>query len=147
MSSAITEVKFQTGERFELFGFSGFDMDDQTNHRNYIRNFVVSKKEVTFTVGTWWDSALYQADINYFIYVPDKSQKMFDPVCAEIFSDCNYEGDSVTICDRVNSFPKTGWNKPIKSYYIPDGKVLKIYNEENQKGTLLRLEESNQCIE
>lgn len=38
---------------------------------------------------------------------------MYDPSCAEIYSECNYTGDSVSVCDRVNSFPKSGWNKPV----------------------------------
>lgn len=52
VTSPITEVKFQTGERFEIYGFTGFDQDDWTNQRTYIRNFIVDKKSVTATIGT-----------------------------------------------------------------------------------------------
>lgn len=72
---------------------------------------------------------------------------MYDPACAEIYSECNYTGDSVSVCDRVNSFPKSGWNKPVKSYFIPPNKALKIYNLENLNGKLLRFEKSEPCVE
>jgi hypothetical protein len=85
--------------------------------------------------------------MSYFLYLPELSEKLFDSECAEIFEGCNFEGDSMTICDRVVSMPKSGWNKPIKSFKIPEGKVLKIFNQENLNGESLAIDKDEQCME
>lgn len=40
------------------------------------------------------------------IYRMDPEVKIFDPDCAELFSECEFKGESVTVCDRVNSLPE-----------------------------------------
>lgn len=42
------------------------------------------------------------------IYKPDTTP-IWDPNCAELFSECNYQGNTIVLCDRVNSFPQKGW--------------------------------------
>lgn len=56
---------------------------------------------------------LYQFDATYFLYKPDIKEKLFEEGCAEIFTECGYQGDSMSICDKVLSFPEDGWNKPV----------------------------------
>jgi hypothetical protein len=53
------------------------------------------------------------------IYRRDPKFKIFDPDCAEIFSECDFNGDSISICDRIQSLPEEGWNKPIRSIKVP----------------------------
>lgn len=59
---------------------------------------------------------------------------MFNPSCAELFSECNFEGDSISICDREKDLPAAGWSKPIKSIAVPEQRVLKLFNKESFAG-------------
>lgn len=86
--------------------------------------------------------------MNYFLYIPDLEMKIADDECAEIFEECNYQGDSLTICTFENNVPKnTGWNKPVKSIKVPKDKTLKLYNLENLKGWTVRVDESIDCVD
>jgi hypothetical protein len=81
------------------------------------------------------------------IYRRDPSIKIFDPNCAELFAECNFEGDSITVCDRIDSLPDKGWAKPIRSLTVPHQRVLKLYNEENLRGSSASYKEDQKCIE
>lgn len=97
-------------------------------------------------IGTWSNSIQYE--IGYFIvlYRRDPNFKVFDPDCAEIFSECEFKGDSISICDRIQSLPEEGWNKPIRSIKIPAQKVLRLYNQEKLKGSVSLFRKDDSCI-
>jgi hypothetical protein len=54
-----------------------------------------------------------QFELNYFLYIPDLDAKIFDEECAELFEECGYAGDSLTLCTKENNIPAIGWNKPV----------------------------------
>jgi len=88
-----------------------------------------------------------QFELQYFLYIPNLDAVIIDEECAEIYENCNYSGDSLTICTKEDNVPKAGWNKPVKSIRVPQDKVLKLYNLENLKGWSVRVEESIECVE
>lgn len=147
LSDAINDPLFQSGSRNYLYGWRGFDHEANTNQRNFIYDFELGKTEVKMTAGVWYDTIYYQIELSYFIYVPKVSQPVFTPGCAALFSECNFGGDALEICDRVPSFPQEGWNKPVKSFRVPANKVLKVYQKELYKGKQVRIEEDQKCVE
>lgn len=124
-----------------------YDVSDFTFHRLLLSLFDYNKKSVKVSVGTWWDSAIYGVGLNYLLYKPDLTVNPKIPGCVEVYSECHYTGDSVTVCDKVLSLPEAGWNKPVKSFVVPEKKVLKVYNKENLNGQSLRFDKSEECLE
>lgn len=45
--------------------------------------------------------------------------KILDKNCAELFTECSFQGESISICDKIDSLPEKGWAKPIKSLTVP----------------------------
>lgn len=76
------------------------------------------------------------------IYKPDHSIRLFDDNCAELFAECNHEGDSITVCDKVNNLPEEGWSKNIRSFMLPNGRTLTLFKEENLRGSKVIFTES-----
>jgi hypothetical protein len=64
-----------------------------------------------------------------------------------LFSECNYQGNTILICDREDSFPKKGWKGPVKSFHLPPNKTLKLYDQENLGGKVVTFTESQKCVE
>jgi len=64
------------------------------------------------------------------VYKRNPLLRVFDDNCAEIFDECSFRGDSITLCEKVTSLPQMGWAKPIKSLSVPTGRVLRLFNEE-----------------
>ena len=51
------------------------------------------------------------------------------------------------MCDKVNSFPREGWSGSVKSFHIPEGGTLRLYNNEDQKGKVVTFTESQTCVD
>jgi hypothetical protein len=51
-----------------------------------------------------------------------------------VFSQCNFEGDTIKICDRNLDFKGSGFAGPVKSVYIPPGKAVQLYNRVGLEG-------------
>jgi hypothetical protein len=54
------------------------------------------------------------------IYKPD-DYRVYSTVCAELYTECNYEGKMIKLCNTVNDFPAAGFTGPVKSIKIPPG--------------------------
>lgn len=93
------------------------------------------------------NTRVYGADWRFVVYKPDPNNLIWDPKCAELFSECNYKGQTIVLCDRVNSFPKEGWSGPVKSFHLPPGGTLKLYDQENLNGKLVTFTESQTCVD
>lgn len=63
------------------------------------------------------------------MYYPDPNYRIFDPNCAEFFSECNFNGESFSVCDRIPDL--SGFFKPIKSLSVPLYRKLNLFNEVN----------------
>lgn len=62
---------------------------------------------------------------------------MFRETCAEVFSECYYEGAGVQICETLD-FASVGFMATIRSIYVPKGMVLKVdFNEGKAKEAVL----------
>ena len=46
---------------------------------------------------------------NAAIYKPNPADLVWDPNCAELFSECDFKGQSIVLCEKVESFPSKGW--------------------------------------
>lgn len=60
------------------------------------------------------------------IYKPKMDQKLFREQCAEIFSECNYEGKNIQVCTEIDSLENLGFMTQIRSVYIPEGFTLTL---------------------
>ncbi|CAK68776.1 unnamed protein product (macronuclear) [Paramecium tetraurelia] len=143
----ITDEIFLKTPRYTLYGISGLYYNYGAFCRFLTKNYLLVKDKLSVEIGTWQNSQLLEGQLNWFVYVPKPDAGVTDPDCAQVWESCNYQGDSFTVCDRKMSFPKDGWNKPVKSFKVPDGKVLKVYNEENLKGLSIRIEKDLPCME
>lgn len=65
-----------------------------------------------------YNSQLLELYADFFIYKPKEPENPEDPVCAVIYEECDYKGDSFTLCDRKMSLPKDGWKKPVNNHTI-----------------------------
>ncbi|KAM3136428.1 hypothetical protein pb186bvf_011386 [Paramecium bursaria] len=146
-SSSITDPNFQSGTRYSLYGFSGYGFLGKENLRLVGKNYYQSKQSIKADIGTWQNSFLIGFAANWFVYKPQLNKYIPSPDCADIFEECYYGGSSFRVCDRDLSFPKSGWNKPVKSFKVPAGKVLKVYQQENLEGKSIRIEQNLQCME
>lgn len=81
------------------------------------------------------------------VYAPDTDLKIFDPNCAELFSECDFKGDSITVCDRIPDLPDAGWSKPIKSLTVPTQRRLYLFNKEKYEGKKLFFIQNQKCME
>lgn len=81
-----------------------------------------------------WDSIAYGVFHQAAVYAFDGEMKLFDPLCAELFSECDFGGDSITVCDRNPDLPAGGWSKPVKSVSVPARRVLYLFNKEKYGG-------------
>lgn len=145
-------------EKAALAGFTGYDSDERRNQRVYVRNLALEDGKAKVQLGTCkqgsvtlsylpgWDSIVYRIDYQLLVYVPDPALKIFDDRCAELFSECHYEGDSFTLCDQIQDLPEQGWAKPIKSFRLPPGKSVQMYSQENLKGKLVTFDQSVDCL-
>lgn len=53
--------------------------------------------------------------------------KIFDDHCAELFSECNYEGESFKICGTENELQ--GFSGAVKSIHLPRDGYISLYNQ------------------
>lgn len=60
--------------------------------------------------------------------------KVFSNQCAEVFNKCNYEGETIKICDQQPDFKGSGFQGPVKSLWVPPGKAVQLYNRVDLEG-------------
>nr|AAZ94627.1 granule tip protein 1 [Tetrahymena thermophila] len=69
-----------------------------------------------------------------------------DTNCIQIFTACNYDGQSLSVCDDIPDLSAIGWTKPIRSINIPQGKSIKAYKSANYKGDFKEFTSSQDCL-
>lgn len=68
----------------------------------------------------------------------DQAKDVVDPnspsngesTCVHIYTECEFAGSSLAVCDSVPNLKEAGWNVPVKSIKIPQGKSLDLFAEE-----------------
>ncbi len=69
-------------------------------------------------------------DVQFAIIKPD-GLRVSNKGCAVLFDACSYGGNALEICDKSNNLKNDGFTGQVKSVYVPDGKVLTLYDNEN----------------
>ncbi|CAD8095464.1 unnamed protein product [Paramecium primaurelia] len=82
---------------------------------------------------------------SYFIY--DLNYKAFDPYCAELFFERDFNGDTIIICDKVPDLQALEWSKPIRSISIPKYSILFLFGMVNYQGVKQSVIQTQQCDE
>lgn len=140
---------FTVPGRGQVYGLTGYDIEGSINLRIRTDGFTLTDgaNQATTNVNSWSNTRAYGADWRVVVYKPDPTNFIWDPKCAELFSQCNYQGQTIVLCDRVNSFPKEGWSGPVKSFHLPPGGTLKLYDQENLNGKIVTFTESQTCVD
>ncbi|CAD8100335.1 unnamed protein product [Paramecium primaurelia] len=137
---------WQSGPRVPIVTLRGYDVERARNMRLQY-NKVVLESKLSYNLVTWWDTQIYGVFHQTAIFVADTTYKIFDPDCAELFSECNFKGDSVTVCDRIPDLPGYGWSKPIRSLTVPVSRRLYLFNKEKYEGQRTSFIANQQCME
>lgn len=66
------------------------------------------------------------------MYVED-DYKVFSKECAELFTECNFKGELILLCDDIKNL-KEHSKKPIRSVHVPKGKAVKLFDRTDLKG-------------
>ncbi|CAD8105141.1 unnamed protein product [Paramecium sonneborni] len=77
------------------------------------------------------DSVVYAIFHSAAIYVFDANHKIFDENCLELFSQCDFSGESILVCEKIPNLSIKGWSKPVKSLTIPKQKTINLFTKEN----------------
>ncbi|KAM3147749.1 hypothetical protein pb186bvf_000077 [Paramecium bursaria] len=141
-----TPKVWQSGPRQFIYGFTGYDVERTKNFRIFVFGVIIEKQILNYQIQTWQDSIVYGIYTQAALYVADNNLKIFDTECAEIFDKCDYQGDSITICDRIPDLPKEGWAKPVKSIQVPANRVLYLFNKEKFDGQRVAYRENQKCL-
>lgn len=140
---SLVEVEFEVpidiekGNRVHLQGITGFEVEGET--RILVNDIIEKKNVATMTYGTWGDTKLRELGYQAFYFSADDT-KIFDENCAEIFSECNFEGQSMKVCDSMNNMDE--FKFPIKSLHVPAGSTISLYNKQGFKGQKVKFTES-----
>ncbi|CAD8109088.1 unnamed protein product [Paramecium sonneborni] len=137
---------WQSGPRFPIVTFRGYDVERSRNMRLSF-NFMGLDTNLKYNLITWWDTQIYGVFHQAGVLVADTTYKIFDPNCAELFSECNFNGDSITVCDRIPDLPAYGWSKPIKSLTVPLSRRIYLFNKEKYEGQRTSFVTNQQCME
>ncbi|CAD8171728.1 unnamed protein product [Paramecium octaurelia] len=129
-----------------VIAIRGYDYNNAENIRLKFRN-VVLNTQIQYILSTWSTSIVYRVYYQGAIFIYDPNFKIFDPFCAEIFSECDYNGDTIIICQKTPDLQALGWSQPIRSISVPKNRKLHLFNNVNFKGVKQSLIQTQQCIE
>jgi hypothetical protein len=106
----------QDGKRAHLSGITGFDVAGEV--RLIVNDITEKENKAHLSYGTWGDTKL--SELGYMAFYFDAPvPKVFDSLCAEIFSACHFEGSSMKVCDDKTNLEDFKFD--IKSVHIPTG--------------------------
>lgn len=78
--------------------------------------------------------------------VDPNSPSTGNSTCIQIFTECEFAGTSLSICDSIPNLKESGWNVPVKSIKVPSGKALSLFPEASYAGEGKRFTESQNCL-
>ncbi|CAD8081865.1 unnamed protein product [Paramecium sonneborni] len=127
----------------QLMGISGF-----TSLSDHLRIEVNEEQEnddnvIKVEFGTWDESTIKSLSF-YGFYIGNQEVKYYDQNCAYLYSECDYQGQEVKICDNK---AKLDYNGQIKSIRLPKDAVFTLYGKEEFEGKRFRIESSKQCMD
>ena len=85
-------------------------------------------------------------NLQIVVYKPD-TLKVFSNTCAEVFALCNFEGDTLKICDQNVDFRGSGFPGPVKSIWVPPGKAVQLYNRVGLEGKQSIVKDTAECLD
>ncbi|CAD8167254.1 unnamed protein product [Paramecium pentaurelia] len=124
----------------------GYNLDSSINFRLTFKNVQLTTN-LEFTLRTWVNSIVYEVYYQGAVYLYNSNFKIFDLNCAELFSECNFQGNSIVICEKISDLLVKGWSNPIRSITVPAQRKLLLYYKANYEGDKREQTENQQCIE
>ncbi|CAK83653.1 unnamed protein product (macronuclear) [Paramecium tetraurelia] len=124
----------------------GYDVNNGENFRLKFLNIELNTK-IQFILNTWSTSIVYRVYYQGAIFKYDPNFKIFDPYCAELFSECDFNGDTIIICQNTPDLQALGWSQNIRSISIPKNRKLHLFNSINFQGVKQSLIQTQQCNE
>ncbi|CAD8177634.1 unnamed protein product [Paramecium pentaurelia] len=137
---------FDNYQLIPLVTFRGYDVERSYNFRLVFADVLLNTK-LQFTLATWADSMIYGVHYQTGIYLYDSNYKIFDQNCAELYSECNFQGDSFIVCDQIPNLLVQGWSKLIRSVTVPNLKNIFLFKMENYSGEKTTITENQKCME
>ncbi|CAD8209892.1 unnamed protein product [Paramecium octaurelia] len=126
-----------------LIAKRGYDVDQRWNPCQFL-NVSLVNQDIKVVLGLW--SHTYVYGVYYQVALYDLKFKIPDQNCAQIFSECDYAGDSLVICQSVSDLTSNAWSQPIKSLTVPTGRLLTLYQSLNYQGTKSFYTQNQQCL-
>ncbi|CAD8126693.1 unnamed protein product [Paramecium sonneborni] len=123
----------------------GYEFDTHQHPRIYYDSLTFNTN-LNYNLVTWWDTVVHAVYDQCGIYIPVNT-KILQSNCVELFSECDFNGDSFIICDQIPDLHQQGWNKPIKSFSIPAFRILYLFDKENYTGLKTKYIENQSCID
>ncbi|CAD8131270.1 unnamed protein product [Paramecium sonneborni] len=128
-----------------LATWRGYSTDNRYNLRIWLMNVALNTK-ITYTFWAWGDSVVYAIFHSAGLYVFDTNHKIFDENCLELFSECDFQGESILVCQKIPNLSIKGWSKIVKSLTIPKQKTVNLFTKENYQGEKDIFTENQQCM-
>ncbi|CAD8080936.1 unnamed protein product [Paramecium primaurelia] len=122
----------------------GYEIMNFENIRLTYTNVVLNTK-ISFTLSTWSTSIIYRVYYQGGIFIYDQNFKFFDPYCAELFSECDFNGDTIIICDKIPDLQAIGWTKPFRSISVPKHRILYLFDQINYRGVKQSVIQTQKC--
>ncbi|CAD8184714.1 unnamed protein product [Paramecium octaurelia] len=133
-------------EQIPLVAFRGYDCDNRVNLRLLYKDVAINT-QLQFTLATWSDSVVYSVFYQAGIYLFDSNHKIFDENCAELFSECNFQGFSLKVCNKISNLLNKGWSQLVKSVTVPKQKKLLLFQYTNFEGEQSAIIQNQKCME
>ncbi|CAD8196282.1 unnamed protein product [Paramecium pentaurelia] len=137
---------FLVQDRLPIFAYRGYKFDKGANVRCYIINGPQTPNLI-YNLFIWYTTVSYGFFDQASLYFPKPNLKIVQPNCAELFSECDYNGDSIIICNNISDLSQRGWTKSIKSLMISTQKKLQLFNQINYQGQALKIMQNQQCMD
>jgi hypothetical protein len=116
-----------SGNRGSVIGFAGYNVAINTNWKVMLRAMVYGRRGGGVKYGTYGTAHPVELYFTYVLFKPD-DYKVFSDSCAEVFSQCNFEGDSFMICEDNRDIPGSGFAGSVRSISLPSEMSLILYN-------------------
>lgn len=125
------------GARF--YGITAFETENDVD--SYIE--LTSPEDNQFTIAAHDETKVRLISFEYLVYDP-RNGLIYDQKCAELYSECNFEGFSYRLCKQVDDFANNVFEGPVRSYTVPRGKLVHLVNSDGHVQALFGI---NSCVE
>ncbi|CAD8090404.1 unnamed protein product [Paramecium primaurelia] len=133
-------------DRLPIFAYRGYKFDKNANVRCYVI-YGPQTPNLIYNLFVWDSTTSYAFFDQVSLYFPQPQIKIVQPNCAELFSECDYNGDSIVICNNIPDLLQKGWTNQVKSLMISTQKQFYLFNQINYQGQAQKIIQNQQCME